>query len=233
MEFDVGNFNVNLLMADREEDHLKLVMQQIEAKIGDSGNAWDVLPTMFWIAEPSEMGLIVGEMPLPEPVTQDMSRCFQDFVDFCAVSEEARQYMKDQLLPKSGFRGLILFAEGWHVPTPGPEATEEQRSLWIQAQRDHEFYKHPDRREMRNGMGMTTNGRSIYMQRVRGGFPEFFEAGDKVVADQSRSDDAKAVIDERGKFKGIVGRLPTALHQFMWVCDSLVPESPMDGKVFK
>lgn len=219
-----GNAELHILTAATGMDPEEQLVQEIEAQL--EGQGWDQRPTYLALGR-NRSGLAASTLPMPEICYEDPSGALPRYVDWLRGAQlnvtpeqleeleagsggligsyndpnekslaERRQFLR-KLLPEDFF-GVGLFGEGWtlvaHKDSP---KTEE----YAEASHRREIHQHPDRKEMRFGVFVLTDGRILHITRIRGEFPELQDS------------------DKEADLRVFSGRIPDAMRLLCSACE--------------
>ncbi len=174
----IGNANLD------DDDPVVMLMQSIEAEIHEHG--WDQKPTFFLILAVTDLtGAITApvgavgalgaiEWLMPDTWYENPSEITPFFAEFLRTDPRAAEVLKERL-PDEYF-GVAMFSEGWHVPMPPQDNTEEWHT-WNWARLNGQFHNHLDRQEQRIGQVYLLNGEELMIERTRGEFPVVLRPG--------------------------------------------------------
>jgi hypothetical protein len=163
-----------LVMEDPIEQIMREVEAHIEAEIG-----WDARPTFLALHKAGDLGFGAVDMNwLPDMLFANPAQMLPSFTAWLQNFLDAGtdvEWMKTAFAPAlPSFYGCLIVSEGWAVtakPTEPGETRDEAVDKKLGGLTPSE---HPDRKEMRSGVGYTIDGRILALGRIRGETPMFY-----------------------------------------------------------
>jgi hypothetical protein len=151
------------MVMDPFEQALRTLEAHYEDKMG-----WNAKPVIFWISGLANDGVVMASADVfPEFVYMNPAEGLPIYVEalvnpnLAALGNMAKDQIKRSLPPGLPFMGAGVMFEVWAVEGP--------------AHLDVPPSKHPDRKEVRAGLFVATDGRIMAIERERGKAPEFME----------------------------------------------------------
>lgn len=168
-----------------DEDVEHALLRSIDETFEEQDMGWDNYEDPMLMAVLGSPATGLGGMELPIPPVPHPNYLIQGMT---RAIENGAGPLKSMFFDSGEFYGWLLVTEGWTVPQPPDEASDEEKAAWKAAWEGNLFHEHPDRIEQRMMLLVTRYDRVLFFTKNRGA-----EAGkiqtfnpDDVVTDETR-----------------------------------------------